>query len=272
MVDLNSGATTHSLAGHVGGSVYSVAWSPKDEHILISGGSDGTIRFWDIRRSAGMLGMLDADDSIGVVGYDGLGRGARRHERGKAHSGPVNGLSWTEDARHVVSAGHDERIRVWDVTTGANTLANFGPVVRNRHFSSTLTPLLCPKRTVKLRNDILFWPNEKEILMYEMFEGRLLKRLKAPGISLHTNTGDRNTKGRVTGLAWRAHNIEMLSSHADGTIRSWQPRTNIDAFVDEARESDDDENEINEGAARKRRRLALDSAHRQVTSRPVTFS
>lgn len=37
LCDLKSGGSAHSLAGHVG-SVISVAWSPRQEHVLYSGG------------------------------------------------------------------------------------------------------------------------------------------------------------------------------------------------------------------------------------------
>lgn len=37
LCDLKSGADTHSLGGHVG-SILSVAWSPREEHVLYSGG------------------------------------------------------------------------------------------------------------------------------------------------------------------------------------------------------------------------------------------
>lgn len=142
LVDLKSGSSTHSLAGH-SGSVLAVAWHPKDENILVSGGSDGAVRVWDIRRSASSLGVLDMDDAVGIAGYDGKGTGARRRERGRAHNGAANGLTWTEDGQYLVSVGHDERMRVWNMTSGANTLANFGPGLRNATKTS-LYPILAP--------------------------------------------------------------------------------------------------------------------------------
>ena len=64
--------------------------------------------------------MLDAEDSVGVTGADGLGTGARGRQTGKAHQGAVNGLTWTDDGWYIISAGHDERMRVWDAATGAD--------------------------------------------------------------------------------------------------------------------------------------------------------
>ena len=272
LVDLRSASTTHSLVGHGGGPILSVGWSPKEEHILASGGSDGNVHVWDIRRSDSSLGVLDMDDSIGIAGYGGLGETARKRQRGKAHIGPVNGLVWSEDGRHLVSTGHDERVRVWDMSNGANTLANFGPLIRNAELAA-LSPVLTPKTLTPRNEEILFFPNGAEILMYELFEGRLLKRLKAQS-GVHTSsasrsTGQRNSRNRVVDMTWRAHQIELLSAHSDGSIRSWRPRTSVDAFADEG----DTTEETGEGdsESRKRKRQTLDDIYKEITTPRVTF-
>jgi DNA excision repair protein ERCC-8 len=267
LVDLRSGAASHALAGHTG-ALLTVAWSPVDEHVLASGGTDGTVRFWDIRRSAGFLGALDMEDSVGIVGYNGLGNGARRRERGKAHVGPVNGLVWAEDGRHIASTGHDERIRVWNTTVGANTLANFGPLLKNRHLSRLL-PCLAPSTLTSSGKDVIFFPSEKEILMFEMFEGRLIKRLRTPGLSSGpTGTGSKTDfKQRIVDLAWRSHNIELYSAHGDGSIRAWKPRTTEDALVDEEEAEEREAEEI----SRKRKRQALEDVYQDLARKQMVF-
>lgn len=221
LVDLRSGASAHSLAGHQG-AVLSVAWSPTEEYILASGGSDGTVRLWDVRRSAGSLGVMDLEDSVGAGGEDGLGKRARPRSHGKAHVGASNGVVWTDDGNYLVTAGHDERVRVWDVILGANALSHFGPIIKNTHLS-TLLPLIVPGSIGKPGDRIMLYPNEKEILMFDLFEGTLLKRLKAPGAAVAQadgSVGQRNTKNQVTSLAWRAGDVEVYSAHSDGMIRA----------------------------------------------------
>lgn len=270
LIDLQSGASAHSLAGH-SGSVLTVAWHPKNENILASGATDGTVRLWDIRRSASSLGVLDLDDSIGVAGYDGKGTGARRRERGRAHVGAVNGITWTDDGHYVASTGLDERMRVWDMTTGANTLANFGPALKNAK-NTTLLPLIAPSHLSTIESEVVFFPCPNEILSFDLHNGNMLQRLRVTSMkegSVQTG-GTRNLRPRTTSLAWRAHNIELYSAHTDGTIRCWSPRTWEDEVADDELkelngEKDDTEN-------RKRKRDELEQIVRDLTGKRVTYS
>lgn len=61
------------LRGHDAG-VWSLAWSPSNEHVLLTGGSDGRALVWDVRRADGCLMSLDAGAEEGA----GLRR-RRRH-------------------------------------------------------------------------------------------------------------------------------------------------------------------------------------------------
>ncbi|CZT44975.1 probable DNA excision repair protein ERCC-8 [Rhynchosporium secalis] len=272
LVDLRSGSSTHSLAGHHG-ALLCLAWSPTIDYILASGSIDGTVRLWDIRKSSGALGVLDMEDSTGTVGTDGLGKGARSRDSGKSHSAAVNGLAWTGDGSYIISAGHDDRIRVWDTATGANTLASFGPTLKNCHLSS-LPLVVSPPGTTSPKKDLLFFPNEREILVFELHEGRLLKRLKVPGpinASVRSRTGERNIKGRVTALTWRGLAGGLYSSHTDGNIRAWLPRTAEDDELDEDEESLFTRDEDNENEGAKRKRKVLDDVFRDLTRQKISF-
>ncbi|MCH89556.1 DNA excision repair protein ERCC-8-like protein, partial [Trifolium medium] len=57
LCDITSGAFAHTLSGHRDG-VMTVEWSASSEWVLITGGCDGAIRFWDIRR-AGCFQVLN---------------------------------------------------------------------------------------------------------------------------------------------------------------------------------------------------------------------
>lgn len=270
LVDLRSGASTHSLAGHQG-AVLSISWSPINDHILASGGSDGTVRLWDIRRSAGNLGVLNLEDSIGIGDQDGLGKNTRSRNVGKAHIGACNGVVWTDDGKYLVTAGHDERVRVWDVGVGANALSHFGPIIKNKYLS-TLLPILPPSHITPPRTQAMLYPNEQEILMFDIFEGTLLKRLRVPGkyaSQVHGIVGQRNIQSKITSIACRAGSIELYSAHSDGKIRAWMPRPSeeIDVDEEEALEVDGGEDD-----RRKRKRQALDEVFRDLTKQKITFN
>lgn len=57
LCDIASGAFTHTLSGHREG-VWALQWSASNEWVVVSGGCDGAIRFWDIRQ-AGCFRVLD---------------------------------------------------------------------------------------------------------------------------------------------------------------------------------------------------------------------
>lgn len=278
LVDLRSGSTSHSLAGH-SGAVLSTAWSPVSEHLLASGATDGSVRFWDIRRSVGELGVLNLEDSTGASSRaTGAQHFPRNPSQAKAHKGPVNGIVWTENGRHLVTCGHDKRIRVWDTNTHANTLANFGPMVRNSGLAPCI-PVLAPANNLEIEMDVLFYPNEHEVLQYEMFEGKLVRRLRRPEqhkrsheiaaeASAAATKNKLNVKDRITALAWRAHDVEMYSAHADGSITAWKPRTEEDIELDEEDQREQEAKEV----AKKRKRGVLDDIYAGLTKKPITFS
>ena len=261
LADLRSGSCAHTLSGH-SGSLLAVSWHPMNENVLVSGGTDGTIRVWDVRRSVSNVAVLDMDDNIGIVGYDGRGTGARRRERGKAHTGSVNGLVWTDDGRHLVSTGHDERMRVWDMNSGANTLANFGPALKNAK-DTAMYPLLAPSRLSPPGKEVVYFPNPRQILGFDLHSGSLLTRLR---VERSESTGA-NTQAKTTSLAWRAHAIELYSAHLDGTIRRWCPRTPEDVAV----ESEEDETGSFDGNGdRKRKREELEQIVRGLSQNQTT--
>ena len=185
LVDLRSGAAVQSLVapGQVAGAVLSAAWSPRSEHTLASGAVDGTVRIWDIRRASGLVSLLDQEDSLGLTYREnGEPRPSAYRASAKAHAGPVNGLAWTSDGAYLVSAGHDRRIRVWDMATGANTLVSFGPSVRNSGLSS-IPMFVSPAGMTPPREELLFWPNESEILVFRLHDGSIVTRLRGMGPS-----------------------------------------------------------------------------------------
>ena len=285
LVDLRSRSTAQSLSA-TGGAVLAVSWSPRLERVLASGHADGSVRLWDARRGHGPLGLLNMDDSLGVVHrfnhamVSGLpwSRGTVRLSA-RAHADSVNGLTWSDDGNYIVSAGLDGRIRVWDAATGANTLAGFGSAVQNRRVVPVRMLVPPGSLTAAGSRELLFWPNEHEVLMLDLHEGYIVRRLRVPGAA----AGAAAPRKRITGMAWRGASgkrrmlgVEMgggnapgglYTCHADGHIRAWMPR--IPGAEDVAEEEEgpgaDDE-------TRKRKRKAVDDAFRSLMGQQVTFT
>ncbi|PHH86441.1 hypothetical protein CDD83_10253 [Cordyceps sp. RAO-2017] len=293
LVDLKSGSAVQALVAH-GGPVLCASWSPRREHVLVSGHADGKARIWDVRRAGGVVAQLDQEDSLGVVhrlAHARAAAGAADGSHGtppsfrasaRAHDEAVNGVQWTDDGRYIVSAGLDRRIRVWDAATGANTLASFGPLVQNQH-AKTASFFLSPS-SVSARQDLLFWPNEHEILVLDLHGGDVVSRLRSPGASNPVGPRAREAgRSRITGIAWRGaggggrsvgpvmgggNSIgAVYSAHLDGQIRAWMPRVpgpdDTDEAADELGESDE---------VKSRKRKAVDDAYRSLMGKQITFT
>ncbi|KAI9299675.1 DNA excision repair protein ERCC-8 [Cunninghamella echinulata] len=234
LCDLNSGAFTHTLTGHTG-EVYSCNWSPNNEFILYSGGNDGTVRIWDIRRANSCIMSLDQDNG---VDKDPLGETNIAHRKG------VNGLTLSSDGKYLISLGLDEKIRLWDTQTGLNTLVNYGSYFRNQYKTN---------RQAVISNHhvwppLLFIPSDdQQVFVFTLLDGLLAKRLKG-------------AYGRVTCVEQRSSFQELYSSSSEGEILIWEAPINdqeesssgssgemfhhdLDLEMDAWSESDDDDNE-----------------------------
>ncbi|XP_067087079.1 DNA excision repair protein ERCC-8 isoform X1 [Osmerus mordax] len=119
LCDLKSGSRIHVLQGHRG-EILSVKWSPRYEHILATASSDSRVRVWDVRRASGSLFTLDQ--------HNGDKSKASSEAVNTAHNGRVNGLCFTADGLYLLTAGTDDRMRLWNSATGENTLVNYGKV------------------------------------------------------------------------------------------------------------------------------------------------
>jgi len=74
LCDIKSGSTTQQLIGHGSGSgsdsgsrgISSVQWSPVNEFVLVSGGADGCIKLWDIRKSGSTACLTTLDQEMKI--------------------------------------------------------------------------------------------------------------------------------------------------------------------------------------------------------------
>ena len=76
------------------------------------------MRLWDVRRGKANLASMDQHNTASRE------NGKWLVKTNRAHDGTVNGLRFTGDGQYLVSLGHDEKMRVWDLETGLNTLVS----------------------------------------------------------------------------------------------------------------------------------------------------
>lgn len=286
LLDLRSGLSTHGLPGH-NSSVLSVSWAPHNPYILASGSTDNRVILFDVRRAGhnSAIATLDMDDAVGVIAPISAPASHQSRQpfsrQARAHNGAVTGVRWTLNGDYLVTAGQDARIRVWDASTGANTLAHFGPRVRNSVSShlAERVPLIVPSGVMSPGHETLLWPNYNdqddrgEIFMFGLREGTFIKLLKVPGLISASRQQQRGrssalTAARINALAWRGNGasgegLEMFSAHGDGTIRAWVSRV-PEGEPDEAEEAEQEE--------RKRKRDVLDEIYQGLMAPSVRFT
>jgi DNA excision repair protein ERCC-8 len=235
------------------------------------------------------VALLDQEDSLGIVhkikhlGAAGMDSSQIPHFRAsaQAHDDAINGLQWTDDGKYIISAGLDRRIRVWDAATGANTLASFGSLIQNQH-AKTASILVSPSN-ISAGNNLLFWSNDQEILILDLHEGNIVKRLRSPGVTNPIGPrGSTMGRNRITSIVWRASGGTgrpvgpimgggnsigaVYSSHMDGQIRAWAPQVPGPEDVDEEEEIEEEEE------VKVKKRKAVDDAYKSLMGKKITFT
>ena len=287
LLDLRSGLATHALPGHTG-AVLSVTWAPHNPYLIASASKDNRVIIFDVRRAGhhSATASLDMDDSVGVLRPLSAPSTTPTRQpfvrEARAHNGAVTGVRWTSTGCHLLTAGQDSRIRVWDAFTGANALVHFGPRIRNSaslHLAERVPFIVPDSALLPPGHELILWPNYNdqddrgEIFMLEFRDGTFVKQLRVPGILSRQKLRGRPTAltaARINALAWRGNGasgegMEMYSAHGDGTVRVWTSRT-----------EEDEELEVEEKEAeqkdKKRKRDALEEVYRNLMQPNISFT
>ncbi|CBJ31103.1 WD-repeat protein, putative [Ectocarpus siliculosus] len=175
-----------------------------------------------VRCGSGVGGSADGSDDGRGSGVRGSGkrkRGYLKHIKlaphasraskfARAHAGPVNSLCFAPEGLHLLTAGTDNRLRLWEVETGRNTMTNYLQTKnkRRRPFGMAVG------RPAGRRSETVFFPNDKsgDVLVFP----------------LHTPDG--RPKGKLRGhfdpvqcCAYRPRTQEVVTCGADGLVLLW---------------------------------------------------
>jgi DNA excision repair protein ERCC-8 len=162
---------------------------------VASGGSDGRIALWDIRAARSCLFYLDYEKTVSS-------KNAGQHtDRSVAHNGPVVGLTFTPDGNQIVSLAKDNRLQLWNASSGLNTITNYGKVPLNSAVAEASLQLSCTDNCLER---YVFVPSNCNLLMYNVQAGSLRATYKghfeavnccvySPGLSeVYSGAKDRN--------------------------------------------------------------------------------
>lgn len=220
LCDVTSGGFSHRLSGHRAG-VWAVAWSPFNEFELMSGGRDGQLRIWDIRR-AGARAVLDMHDT---KSRHGAGAGGSRNITtaaplppkpqapgaqtpatiyAKAHESGITGLVPTSDGLFWLSAGNDDRVRLWNASNFRHELV---------HYNDTFNRASKPRQIVVSDDgNVLFHPSGSAVQVFDVHSGATLATLTGGHFEV------------VNCCAWNGVHEELYTGSNDHNIVVWAPK------------------------------------------------
>jgi WD40 repeat protein len=216
------------LAGHTA-AVVGIAVSPDGRQIL-SGGSDTTVRLWDVASGKEVRRFEGPTASVESVAFapDGrlaVGAGRKASKEGKPEKGDysvwlwevatgkpvhrfeghtelVSSVAFLPDGRYVASGSWDLTVRLWDVRSEQQKQLFKG------HESSVQCVAVSPDGRTVLSGD---WWN-KTVRLWDVETGQELRRLEGHG-------------GPVFSVAFSPDGKAALSAGRDRTIRLWDVKT-----------------------------------------------
>lgn len=225
LCDVVTGGFSHRLSGHRAG-VWAVAWSPAKEWELMSGGRDGQLRVWDIRR-AGAKAVLDMHDTKQRQAQNSNRGGGNLNSAGvslqsaavrllapgaqptsalyvKSHESGITGILPTPDGLYWLSAGNDDRVRLWNAVTFKHELVHY-----NETFNRASKP-----RQIAISDDgrVLFHPSGSAVQVFDVHSGHSVTTLSGGHFE------------SVNCCAWSATQEELYTGSNDHHVVVWAPK------------------------------------------------
>ncbi|KAL3160881.1 hypothetical protein ABBQ38_009274 [Trebouxia sp. C0009 RCD-2024] len=208
LCDPATGGFTHSLVGHRE-PVWAVSWSLDCEYHLVTGGCDGQVRMWDVR-TYNCLQVFDEQITQKPKAKPSRPDSASNRKRAKAeqakkaeataHDGRVTGILPTPDGLHWLTAGTDNRLRLWDAQHNYHLLVNYPQT-----FNSSMK---ARQLAVAGEEDVIFHPSGGIIQCLHRLTGQKLGTLRG-----HLDT--------VNCCCYNSYQQELYSGGNDCNIIVW---------------------------------------------------
>ncbi|XP_033020627.1 DNA excision repair protein ERCC-8 isoform X1 [Lacerta agilis] len=239
LCDLKSGSCSHILQGHKQ-EILAVSWSPRYEYILATASADSRVKLWDVRRASACLITLDqhngekskaSSEAVPGVVHIFL-------TENTAHNGRVNGLCFTNDGLHLLTFGTDDRMRLWNSSSGENTLVNYGKVCNEsrKGLKFTVSHGCSP--------EFAFVPYSSTIAVYTIYSGNRMAMLGGHYSSVDCCVFQPNFQELYSGgrdgniLAWVP---SLREPEPDDTSKELQPQQRLNPAYEDAWSSSDED-------------------------------
>ncbi|KUF95667.1 Serine/threonine-protein kinase-transforming protein Rmil [Phytophthora nicotianae] len=234
LVDMESGATAHSLLGHKD-EIWTLDWSPASEFLLATGSRDGEIRLWDIRRSGATacLLCLNHEGKANVPGRSSLYTNVKREKpmslsaaakvrKRRRVGGAGDEFDVYPDGRFLLSNGMDEKLRLWNATSGEHQFMNYEGVRRAQPRAARNVQMAAVQEGGAWESTLVFVPNGSEgaLTSYRVFGDS--------GAPIGSATAHYQ---QLTACLYRKTTRELYSAGEDGLIMKWKPPP-VDLYPD----------------------------------------
>ncbi|KAJ2030902.1 DNA excision repair protein ERCC-8 [Coemansia sp. S610] len=207
LCDLRSGSSAQTLLAHHSGSM-AAAWSPKQPFVLASGGIDGALCMWDIRRADSQL------CSFGHSADSKAGPSESSNNSSSAIGGSIGSVLFTGDGDRVISMASSGKVSVWNTASPENPLVEcqLDASKRGKVPSGARQMALTTATTRRTADyEMLFCPSgDNSIAAIDIAKGKQV-------ISLDSHFAP------VLCTTWRPEHLELYSGGADGNVLVWCP-------------------------------------------------